>query len=237
MKRNPRILVCFLLAAGILSAQVFAKKTPTVQLGPNAEVTFDGLHLVNKSKLDRVWVKPEIDLGEYEAVMLDGVGITYRRVKNYNRLDRSASEFPLSDSQKSQLETAVKETFESEFNKFEHFVVADEPGRGTLKITLTLIDVVSRIPPERAGRGDIYIRDLGEATLVLEVSDSVSDEILARVVDKQNVEPVLVRASSPITNLQEVRRSVRRWGATIRKSMDELHEIGCYVCHVPGSVE
>ena len=44
------------------------------------------------------------------------------------------------------------------------------PRRGTLKITLTLIDVVSRVPPETGrARGDIYIRDLGEATLVLEV--------------------------------------------------------------------
>jgi hypothetical protein len=230
MKRNLRVLSCLLLVTVITSGQVLAKKTPTVQLGPNAEVTFDGLHLVNKSEMDKVWVKPEIDLGDYDAVMFEGAGIHYRA-------DRSADEFPLSDSQKSQLETAVRETFESEFRKFEHFVVTDKPGRETLKMIVTLIDVVSRIPPEPFGRGSIYITDLGEATLVVEVFDSVTDEILARVTDKQNVEPVIVRESNPATNLQEVRRSVRRWGTTLRKSMDELHEIGCYVCTVPGSVE
>jgi hypothetical protein len=133
--------------------------------------------------------------------------------------------------------TAVTETFESEFGKFEHFVVTDKPGRGTLKITVRLIDVVSKIPPEPLGRADIYIRDLGQATLVLEVFDSVTGEILARVTDQKNVEPTIITKSSPGTNLQEVRRSVRRWGLTIRKSMDELHEMGCYVCTVPGSVE
>ncbi len=81
--------------------------------------------------------------------------------------------------------TAVTETFESEFGKFEHFVVTDKPGRGTLKITVRLIDVVSKIPPEPLGRGDIYIRDLGQATLVLEVFDSVTGEILARVTDQK----------------------------------------------------
>jgi hypothetical protein len=237
MKRNLRVLSCLLLVTVITSGQVLAKKTPTVQLGPNAEVTFDGLHLVNKSKMDKVWVKPEIDLSDYDAVMFEGAGVHYRGVEDYNRADRSAQEFPLSDSQKSQLETAVSESFESEFRKFENFVVTDKSGRGTLKIIVTLIDVVSRIPPEPFGRGSIYIRDLGEATLVVEVFDSVTDEILARVADKQNVEPVIARESNPATNLQEVRRSVRRWGATLRKSMDELHEIGCYVCAVPGSVE
>lgn len=237
MKRNPRVAIFLLLLTIISSGQVFAKKTPTVQLGQHAEVTFDGLHRVNKSKLDKVWVKPEIDLSQYDAVMFESAGIHYRGVKNYSRVDRSAQEFPLSDRQKLQLEEAVRETFRSEFKKFDKFVVTDKPGRGTLKVKLGLIDVVSRVPPEPMGRGNIYISDLGQAMLVVEVYDSITDEIFARIADEKNVEPVVMLKSSPGTNLQEVRRSVRRWGSTIRKAMDELHELGCYVCRIPGSVE
>jgi hypothetical protein len=237
MKRNSRVVVCLLLASLIASGQAFAKKQPTVQLGQRAEVTFDGLHRVTGSNLDKVWMKPEIDLSRYDAVMFEDAGISYRGVKNYNRTDRSAHEFPLNDGQKAQLEKAVREAFESEFGKFEHFVVTDRPSRKTLKVVLTLIDVVSRVPPEPLGRSSIYIKDLGEATMVVEVFDSFTDEILARVTDKKKVEQARVIESNPATNLQEVRRSARRWGSTIRRIMDDLHEIGCYVCTVPGSVE
>jgi hypothetical protein len=233
MKHLVIVVAVSMVATFIISAESFARKTPTVQQGPNAEVSFDGLHLVNKTRMDKAWVKPDIDLSQYDEVMFEGAGIQYRTVKDSNRLSRSADAFPLSERQKSKLEKAAKEAFQSEFKKFEHFTVASKPGAGVLKVTLALIDVVSRVPPEPMGRNSVYISDLGQAVLVVELSDSVTNEIIARALDGQRIEPVMMQESNSVTNLGEVKRSVRRWGSTLRKAIDELHEIGS----VPGSME
>ena len=233
MKQLVILAMVSMVATFIYNAESFARKSPTVQEGPNAEISFDGLHLVNKSRMDKVWVKPDIDFSQYDQLMFEGAGIQYRAVKDPGRLNRSAEAFPLSERQKARLEKATKEAFQSEFEKFEQFTVTTKPDTGVLKVTLALIDVVSRVPPEPMGRNSIYISDLGQAVLVVELSDSVTDEILARALDGQRVEQVVMRESNPVTNINEVKRSVRKWGVTLRKGIDELHEIG----NVPGSVE
>jgi hypothetical protein len=183
--------------------------------------------------MDKVWIKPGINLSQYDKVIFEGAGIQYRAVKGGNLHNSSADAFPLSERQKSGLEKAAKESFQSEFNKFKYFTVASAPGAGILKVTLALIDVVSRVPPKSTGRNSFYISDLGQAVLVVELSDSVTNEILARAVDGQRIKTLTMQESNPVTNLNEVKRSVRRWGLTLRKGLDELHEIGS----TSGSVE
>ncbi len=233
MKQLVILAMVSIVATLIVSEESFAKKTPAIERGPNAEVSFDGLHLVNKTRMDKVWIKPGINLSHYDRVIFEGAGIQYRAVKGGNLHNSSADAFPLSERQKSGLEKAAKESFQSEFNKFKYFTVASKPGAGILKVTLALIDVVSRVPPKSTGRNSFYISDLGQAVLVVELSDSVTNEILARAVDGQRIKPLTMQESNPVTNLSEVKRSIRRWGLTLRKGLDEFHEIGS----TSGSVE
>jgi hypothetical protein len=233
MKQLVILAMVSIVATLIVSEESFARKTPAIEQGPNAEVSFDGLHLVDNTRMDKVWIKPGINLSQYDKVIFEGAGIQYRAVKGGNLHNSSADAFPLSERQKSGLEKAAKESFQSEFNKFKYFTVASKPGAGILKVTLALIDVVSRVPPKSTGRDSFYISDLGQAVLVVELSDSVTNEILARAVDGQRIKPLTMQESNPVTNLSEVKRSIRRWGLTLRKGLDEFHEIGS----TSGSVE
>jgi hypothetical protein len=207
--------------------------TPSIQEGPDAEITYDGLHRVNNSQLGAVWIKPSIDLSKYNKLLLEGAGIQYRAVDPQNRYKRNADEFPLDENQKASIKMAVIESLSDEIRKSEYFTIVDAPGKGVLRIKLGLADVVSRIPPQRGARSDFYIRNLGEAMLVIEYSDSRTNEVLARATDRRAVEPTMAQESSPATNLAEVRRAVRVWGTQIRNSLDELHLLGCYMCNTP----
>ena len=212
--------------------------TPTVQQGPGAEVTYDGLHRLNDTIVDKVWLKPDIDLSQYDQLMVEGAGIQYRPLKRYSRTGGDGGAFPLTEQQKETLRQAVGEVMLDEISQTKYYAITDQPGRGVLKITLGLIDVVSKIPPERvSARGGMYLTDLGSAILVMELRDSRTNEALARVVDGTRVEPVVLQKSNPVTNIMEVKRSAKRWGNRIRTSLDELHELGCFVCSVQGSIE
>jgi hypothetical protein len=99
-----------------------------------------------------------------------------------------------------------------------------EPGPDVLTLTGGLLDVVSAIPPESAGRNDFYVFDIGSAKLVLELQDSRSNEILARALDGRNAQPLSMQKSSPGSNAQEVKREFRKWGKRLTVALDLLHE-------------
>ena len=52
---------------------------PTIQTGPDAELSFDGLHMVDNSKADVAWARPDIDLSGYSKIWPVGAGIEYRQ--------------------------------------------------------------------------------------------------------------------------------------------------------------
>ena len=53
---------------------------PTIQTGPDAELSFDGLHKVDNSQADVAWARPDFDISGYTKIWLVGAGIEYRQV-------------------------------------------------------------------------------------------------------------------------------------------------------------
>ena len=216
-------IVSIVLLAGCTSTE------PTVQTGPDAEVSFDGLHRVDHASMKLVWVKPDLDLSGYNKIRLVGAGIEYKAVKDAPRTARassSRSEFPMDENQKARLEKIVQEVFTEELGKSKYFTLVTEEGADVLEIKGALLDVVSNVPPEPMGRGNTYITKVGEATLVLEFRDSQSEEILARTADRTAFAPVYAQDSNRAFNTSEVRRGIRRWASLLTDRLDALHELG-----------
>ena len=55
--------------------------TPTIQQGPDAEVTFDGLVRIDNSRFDSAWIDPDVDLSQYDKIMAGGAEFEFRAVK------------------------------------------------------------------------------------------------------------------------------------------------------------
>lgn len=202
---------------------------PTVQSGPDAETTFDGLVRIDNSRFSAAWIDPEIDLTQYTKIMPGGAEFQFRNVQKTSRTTARRSnenEFWISESQRERLVEVVSEIFDEELQRSEHFTMVDEPGQDTLIIVGALHDIVSRIPPAQVGRGEIWLSSLGEGTLVIELADSLSGEVIYRAVDRRAIENVgsqMIRANSAST-WGEVRRWARRWATRLREGLDSIHE-------------
>jgi hypothetical protein len=104
--------------------------------------------------------------------------------------------------------------------------MTDEPAPDALVITGGLHDIVSQVPPEQVGRSEIFLRSLGEATLVLELRDSLSNEVVYRAVERRAVARPgndMIRAHTA-TSWAEVRRWARRWAVQLREGLDSIHQ-------------
>jgi hypothetical protein len=220
-------------AAGILAGGVSAQAPgPTLQSGPDAEVTVDGLYRVDNSRLQIAYMKPDIDLDRYTAFMLDPVAVAYQRDPG-GRTGAGApagvdANFALTAAEMDELTGYFREAVVEALGRDGAYRIVETPGPDVLRITAQLIDLIVRLPrPTGAAQG--VTRSYGEVTLVLEVRDSQSGEILAMAADRQDptrnsggqdlvsVAPSRIRTDT--ANLFEY------WAGILRESLDGLREV------------
>lgn len=220
-------------ALGMFSAAAPAK--PKLETGPDAEITHDGLYLVDKTTMDAAWVKPDLDLTSYTKLQLAGAGVAFKPVDDDGRrwwpgsgASSSDTEFPISEEGKARLQEEMRAAFLEELADLERYEIVDEPGPGVLMLVVGLIDIVSRVPPvdECVGRCDVYLSSVGEATMVLELRDSVTNEVLARAADRRAAEQSgWPTEANSVTVWPEVRRLASTWGRLVRKRLDEFESV------------
>lgn len=215
MKKSLRITISAALTAALLSAGI-ATASPKFKTGSIDDVSYDGLHRIEDAALDAAWAKPDLNLSGYTKIMLVPAGMSFKTPR------QSSGEFPLTQQQKQQVHDILLEAFTTELGKNKRFALTDQPGRDVLMVYGAVLDVESHVPPERAGRGGYLLRSLGEATLLVELRDSMSDEILARAVDRRAAESTRPHRSNVVTNTSELRIAADRWARSLNKQLEEL---------------
>jgi len=215
-----RMTSLVLLAVGLAAVSGCAGSGAGVRL--TDETSFDGLTRVAKPRFGTVWVAADLDLSSYSKVMLEGAGIEFRDVASRGSRGMSR-EFPLSESAKRRLRDIMAAAFRNELARSTQFELTEEPGPDVLLVWAGLYDVVSFVPPDRAGRGDIWLRSVGEATLVLELRDSRSHATLVRILDRRSAESTTstITANTAATSA-EVRQLANRWAVQFRRRLDQV---------------
>ena len=205
---------------------------PALQTGPDAEWTFDGLVRVDNSRFRDAWADPEVDFSQYNKVMPGGARFEFRAVTKTARRSLSSGgsqhEFWISDANRNKLEDTVSGIFREELSKTQGWEAAEEAGPDVLILRGALLDIVSFVPPEMRGRGEIYLSSVGEGTLVVEGIDSMSGEVVFRAANRSTVGSTsgshdMIRANT-VTTWSEVRRWARRWATILREGLESIHE-------------
>ena len=219
-----------IFSTGILVAVAGCASTPTppptLQTGPDAEVTVDGLVRVDHAVVPVAYRKPDMDLSQYTRFMLDSVEVAYQRDPGNRRrspMGGGGDNFALSPSQMETLKGMFQEAVVEALTKDDGYELTTESGPDVLRITASLIDLVVRVPTDLGGRQDVYTRSYGLVSLILELRDSQSGEILVRAGDRRDptrgtsnhlaeVSPVFVRA--------DMNRLFQYWADLMRERLD-----------------
>ena len=230
--------IVFLAAAGILagcasggSTSSSASGPPVLQSGPDAEVTVDGLYRVDNSIVELAFMRPDIDLRGYTAIMIDDVEVSYQMDPRGRRTRTSVGDpnanFALTETQMANFKRFFHEAVVEALSGDGGLRVVDTRGPDVLRLTAELMDLIIRVPTQQSGNVNRQLaRSYGEVTLVLEARDSQSGSILARAADRQDptgnpnqdfvaVRPDLVRT--------QVRRLFEYWAGLLRRALDRAH--------------
>jgi len=215
VKSGLRTILGAALAAALSAA--CASETST----RNLEVTHDGLERVAGSRVARAWVKPGVDFSQYTEVGLLDCFVSFRRNWRMNHPGVRTRDM---ERIKSTLSDEFRTVFTTELENG-GFPVVTEADDHVLLIRPAIIDLDVAAPQTNsAGRSDSFTASPGVMTLVIELYDSVSNEILARAIDRRRARNVgNIQWTTRGTNRDAARRILRRWANLLVSRLDEVH--------------
>jgi hypothetical protein len=191
------------------------------------EISFDGLHLEESKKVAVLYAKPDDDFSIYKRIIMLKTYVAFR--KDWQRETKvSGRRVSNKQMEKIKLEVAdlFHETFKEQMEADNGYPMVTEAGDDVLIIRPAIIDLDITAPDiPVAGRTTTYVASAGAATLYLELFDSVSGEILARVIDRKAMRNYgNMQWSNSVTNRQEGKRLFIRWANMLREGLDEVHQ-------------
>ncbi len=214
-----------LLAVALVAAPVSAAKKKSRDL---PQVAHDGLELVEKSQADAVWVKPDADFGGYGRIQLLDCYVAFKKywAARYNRESVNRVTSRDVERMKADMAELFREVFVGVLDTEGGYPVVDEAADDVLLLRPGIIDLEVTAPDTQSrGRSYSFAASAGSATLYLELYDSVSGEILARVIDHQiaSDQGGAMRWTNRVANRQAGIEVLSKWAKGLRDRLDEVH--------------
>ena len=195
--------------------------------GPEPKAEWDGLVRQPHARLDAVFVRPQAEgeIAAFRSVMIDPVAVSFARDFDPNRGTRSLSRRVDADDLvaiQEGLAALFRDVLQEELEAGGYQLV-ETPGPETLRVTAAIVDLFVSAPDTAMGATRTYTANSGRMTLVMELRDAVSGELLARAVDRRTArDSVVWTISNRVTNTAEARRAFRSWAVALRQGLDEL---------------
>lgn len=179
--------------------------------------SFDGLTLQSQKDFDAVYAKTDVDVKTYQKVMLVPGDVAFKKdwMRDYNRstnLSERVNEDDVAEI-KAKLSKQVYEAFKTSLANQTSFELVTEQGEDVILLKPSVINLDVNAPDiQTASRQRTFVDSLGEATLFLEGFDSVTGEIVVRVIDRSiDRDSGMMQWGNRTNNAAEARRMSKRW--------------------------
>jgi len=228
--KKSRLLKSVITITGVMACTVFSVTMVSSAWAKNKlpEVSSDGLHLVKHSKVEAAYLKPGATLDKYSKVKILDCYVQFR--KNWER-DYNMNELGLAgrvtDKDAEEIKKRLAAEFMKEFTKVltkgGHEIV-DETGEDVLLLRPAIINLDVTAPDiPSAGMSRTYVASAGQMTLYMEMYDSATSTLIARVVDPEAGDTGgIAMAANRVTNAAEARRILHRWAKLLNDHLADM---------------
>ena len=187
---------------------------PMVNTEPGAYVSPDGLYMVENARMDIVMVKPDLDLTQYDSISLAPVSIAYKR-----------GSYELTNEQHEQMLATFNEVLAEELDEGDYDMTT-QTGPNVLQANVKIIDLYVNRPTDmrtRSSRDRIFTATSGEISLIGELRDSESGELLVQFADRNQPRRYWAESTS-VSEWSEVRSAFRFWADILKTRLDYFHD-------------
>ncbi len=191
-----------------------------------ATVTHDGLVLVEDTSVHAAFIDPDADFSVFRRVVVLRPLVAFRSdwKRRQNRTSRSRN-VRASDAER--IKESVADLFKDVFTEqleAAGYAVVNYEDEDVLILRPAILDLDVTAPDTRsAGRSRTYTATTGAATLLLELFDSTTGDIVGRAVDRRAAgrSGGFATRSNRVTNLGDARREFRVWADKLIEFLDQ----------------
>jgi hypothetical protein len=157
--------------------------------------------------------------------------VSFKKLKPVSTFQaRNESEFPVPEESQQMFKDILREEFTRELSKLKRYQIVDKPGPDVLMLIGAVVNVSSNVPPDIdsaqfGGRGGVYLTSVGEATLIIELRDSQSNEVLGRAADGRAAESPFAFEVNKVTGWNEVHRLAQAWASLVRQRLEDIEKV------------
>lgn len=218
---KPRLYrYCAGLCVALTLAGCAAPPAAVVAAG-DAEVNYEGLATIPARRVDIAQVRPGTDFANYRGITIAALELAYTNP------DRTQQQFSLSQEQKDRLHDLLETALNDELSRLDTLQLTERIGPDVLMLRARVQDIVVTVGEQSlndGGRGAAFLEASADATVVLELFDSQTNEILARAVDSRSAEGAALRErpGSMRTAFRDAESVVERWASVARIGLNAL---------------
>jgi hypothetical protein len=210
------------VAALACTVMLLACATPST----TAPEEWDGLKKRDVKGVGLVYVRPNVQFPPYKNVMLDPVQVEFSKNWDPNSSRELARHVDAQELAriKETLAGWVRDGFSEELLKGGYAITA-APADDTIRVSAAIVNLyINALDVPTAGRSRTYTTDAGTMTLVLEVRDAPSGQLLARVVDARRASSGAgqMQWTNSVTNRAAAEKIISEWAQKFRAGLDRL---------------
>ena len=215
------------LSLAVSACLVFATARTLDASEPPPQVSKDGLQLQKQTKQRLVYLKPGAKFSQYNRVAILECYVEFRKnwARDYNS-EHVELENQVTDSDiqrmKSALSAEFKKVFVKELTKGGYQVV-DTAAPDVLVLRPALVNVDATAPDlMTANMERTVVRSAGQMTLYLELWDSTTNTILARVMDAEADQQPFAQPANRVTNTAAADTILKSWADELVGHLDAV---------------
>jgi hypothetical protein len=175
--------------------------------------------------MELAWLRPGVDFRPYTKVIVDRTQVAFdpNWLKNYNL---NAPLHQVSPEQAAKILTAAQTNFDEiladAFRKAGYEVVTTT-GPDVLRVNSAILDLELNAPQgARSDEQTTWIISAGQAALIVEARDTVTNALLGRVADRRATQDMGRQIASTATNLYDFRLLFNLWAGICVTAVGEL---------------
>jgi len=221
----------FRIFALLASAILLTSASAATKADLDEAMSHDGLSKITVKDIDLAFARPGATLAGYNKIKLEPIYVAFSKSWDPKR---TGSNIKLGNTERDKIKTnvatLVNDEFTKELQKKGGYQIVNEAGPDVLTVKISIVNLYVNAPDvQSAGRSHVYTVSAGEMTLFMELFDSETGQVLARVVDRREGRGAggnMMTLGGSVQNAAEASDIASGWARILRKGLDKAHGIG-----------
>jgi Protein of unknown function (DUF3313) len=185
----------------------------------------EGLVRIETKAVDAAYRRPEATLAPYSKLLLRPIEVQF--AKDWDPAKSGSVLYEMNEPDREKIKRDLAELFADEFKEDMakgNYPFVDQAGPDVLEMRAAIVNLYITAPDvsmQTAGRTRVYTTEAGSMTLIMQLHDSVTGQLLARVYDQRSDQGSgMWTWTTSVSNSAEARRIISTWAVALRKAFD-----------------